>query len=358
MDKVRFGIAGCGWRAMAYVNAARQSMGRFEVTGMTSRTPEKRLQLEAQLGIGMYETWEALVEHTKPDFLVVAVAKGNMPQVLAAAAQSGIPVLSETFLSTDEDSLLALWEAASGGSLVQFAEQFHLQPMAQARLRIVKDGILGNISQAQVSVSQSYHGISLMRAYLGTGFSECFVEARTLTVPTRIGPDKNGDPQRVCVEPYAQTLGLFDFGGRTGLFDNVREQQFSWFRFERLLVRGEQGEILNGDVRFVRDLHTPVSLHLVRRDLGHEENLEGAGLRCIMLGERCVYENPFRGLRMTDDEIAIATLLANMKACLCGEAQPLYPLREALEDQYLALLMQRAAKTGIAQRTQPRPWSL
>jgi len=356
MQKIRFGIVGSGWRAMTYANIARLAPERFALTGVTSRTPEIEKPWVKSMGIPVFASWQELAEKTRPDFLVSAVGKKDAGDVLAQIAGSGMPVLAETFLLADEAALFSLWERAAGGPLIQVAEQFHLQPMAVARRRAVELGLLGEVVQAQVSVSQTYHGISLLRKYLGIDFADATVQARSFILPTQIGPDKNGDPASLAVSDYPQTVAWFDFGSKSGIFDNVREQQFSWFRFQRLLIRGVRGEILNERISFAHDLHTPVSMAFTRRELGQDENLEGAGLRSIMLGERCLYENPLPSSRLTDDELAVACLLANMGDCLQGGAAPLYPLAQSLEDQYLAVLMARAVKTGAVQRTADRPW--
>ena len=59
-------------------------------------------------------------------------------------------------------------------------------------------------------------------------------------------------------------------------------------------------------------------------------------------GER-IYENPFPGARINDDEIAVTDLLAHMKQYV-ETGKEFYPLREGLQDAYLSFLMDEAVK--------------
>ncbi len=53
------------------------------------------------------------------------------------------------------------------------------------------------------------------------------------------------------------------------------------------------------------------------------------------------WENPFASYGLTDDEAAIARLLSRMKTYI-ETGEEAYPLREALQDAYFAILMDRA----------------
>ena len=53
---------------------------------------------------------------------------------------------------------------------MQVAEQYAFQPLHAARLAFIRAGKLGEISQVQVSVAHGYHGISLIRKFLGIGY--------------------------------------------------------------------------------------------------------------------------------------------------------------------------------------------
>ena len=66
-----------------------------------------------------------------------------------------------------------------------------------------------------------------------------------------------------------------------------------------------------------------------------------------LAGAEWVYRNPFPGARLSDDEIALATVLTGMRRYVEG-GEEVYPLREATRDQTLSLAIEEAVRTGAA----------
>ena len=52
----------------------------------------------------------------------------------------------------------------------------------------------------------------------------------------------------------------------------------------------------------------------------------------------------------------MGSLLLGMKRMIAG-GEEIYPLREALEDTYLYLMMDEAIRTGTAVKTTPQAWN-
>ena len=59
---------------------------------------------------------------------------------------------------------------------------------------------------------------------------------------------------------------------------------------------------------------------------------------------------------LNEDETAIACFLDRMQGYLAGGAE-VYPLADALQDAYLALLMERALAAGQPVESTPQPWN-
>ena len=59
---------------------------------------------------------------------------------------------------------------------------------------------------------------------------------------------------------------------------------------------------------------------------------------------------------LNEDETAIACFLDRMQGYLAGGAE-VYPLADALQDAYLALLMERALAAGQPLESTPQPWN-
>ena len=75
------------------------------------------------------------------------------------------------------EDLEELHELVASGAKIQVAEQYLFQPIHQARLAVIASGKLGTVSHAQVSAAHGFHGISLLRSYLGVGAENCSIRA-------------------------------------------------------------------------------------------------------------------------------------------------------------------------------------
>jgi hypothetical protein len=73
-----------------------------------------------------------------------------------------------------------------------------------------------------------------------------------------------------------------------------------------------------------------------------------------MAGKEWIYESPYCGVTLGDDEIAGAQLLDKMVDCLAGGQGP-YGFAEAAQDQYLALCIEQARSTGEVVMTARQP---
>jgi predicted dehydrogenase len=257
MDPVTFGIIGGGWRAEFFLRIARLLPERFRVAGMVVRDEAKGARLEAAFGVPTVRALDDLLRIPGMAFAVVSVPWAVSPVMLRELAERGMPALAETPPAPDLPGLVALWEyAASTGACIQVAEQYQFQPLHAARLAIARSGQLGRISQAQVSVAHGYHGISLLRGFLGIGFEEATIRARQFVTPIVQSPGREGPPDAERIVDSAQLIAELDFGDRFGVFDFTGDQYFSYVRSPRLLVRGERGEIVDEEIRYLADQRT------------------------------------------------------------------------------------------------------
>lgn len=356
MNPISFGIIGGGWRAEFFLRIARALPERFRVGAMMVRDEAKGRLLEEAWGVKTYRSVDDLLAVSGLQFVVVSVPRAVCPEMLRHLARRGMPALAETPPAPDLEGLIAVHELAQRGARIQVAEQYQFQPLHAARLAIARSGKLGRISQAQVSAAHGYHGVSLLRLFLGVGFDGATIRARRFVSPIVAGPGRYGPPPVEKITDSVQVIAQLDFDGRLGVYDFAGDQYFSWIRSPRMLVRGERGEINNLDVRYLRDFLTPVELELRRVNAGEGGNLEGYYLKGILAGEEWVYRNPFSPGRLTDDEIAVATCLEKMAAYAAG-GPSFYSLAEASQDHYLSLLIDQAVQSGEAVVATRQPWA-
>jgi predicted dehydrogenase len=353
----RYAVVGRGWRAEFFLRLAALMPDRFTVTGVVTRTAAAGQEVEARFGVPTYRSPADLLARDRPEFAVTAVPREANPEVVEALVGAGVPVLSETPPAPDAAGLRALWSRVGGSWLVQVAEQYLLVPGYAARLALVRGGVIGTVTSAQVSATHQYHAVSILRGMLGVRFEPATVRAQAFTAPLADPLSRTGWSGDDSEKDATTTIATLDFGGRTGLYDFTDNQWWNPLRASRIVVRGSRGELVDDRVVRLAGPATPVESVLVRRQTGQEFNLEGAGLDHLSLDGAVVYRNPFAGVLLSDEDIAVATLLDRMAAWTRGPGPPPYPLADACQDQLIALAVAESVRSGGPVTTAREPWA-
>lgn len=354
---ITFSIIGGGWRTPFFLKLMEELPDRFRVAGMLVRDAAKGAAITQRWGVPTFTHLDDLLRADKPSFVVTSVPWAINPGMIAECVERGLPVLSETPPAPTVEALNELYQRVGKTGKVQIAEQYPFQPLHAARLQLARSGKLGTVTQAQVSIAHGYHGIVLMRRFLNVGFEPVSIRARNFTAPLVEGPGRAGPPTEEKIKDDTQLMAQFDFAsGKLGSFDFTGAQYFSYIRGNRLLVRGERGEIDNSTARWLLDFKTPMQANFERQDAGYSGNLEGLYHKGYTLGGEWVYRNPFTPARLTDDEIAVGECVVKMHEYANG-GDPYYPLADGCHDHYLYLLMQQSAAEGRPVQTEPQAWS-
>lgn len=125
-------------------------------------------------------------------------------------------------------------------------------------------------------------------------------------------------------------------GGGTAFLDFNGVQYHSYLRSTHTSVQGERGELFDDTLRCLDAVGEPVCRLLTPLPDPLAAAAAQAGLN--------------------EDETAIACFLDRMQGYLAGGAE-VYPLADALQDAYLALLMERALAAGQLLESTPQPWN-
>jgi predicted dehydrogenase len=352
-----FGLVGSGWRGRFFLRLARVLPDRFRVTGVVTRTAGRGAEIEADWRVPTVRTVADLLARERPDHIITSVPWASMPDAVREVVGHRIPVLAETPPAPDLDGLRALWSDVGGTGLVQVAEQYRLMPGHAARLAVVRAGAIGAPTSVQISSTHLYHAVSLIRGLLGIGYEPAEVSAKAFTAPLAdpLTPDGwTGDGT-----PYDRvtTLATIDFGGRMGLYDFTDNQWWNPLRARRIVVRGTLGEVVDDRVVRLVDPTTPVESALIRRQTGIDLNLEGLDLKHVSFDGDVMYRNPFAGAGLSDDDIAVADLLARTGAWSREAGPPPYPLAEACQDHLISLAIGESLRTGAPARTGTEAWA-
>ena len=356
MPQIKLAIAGIGWRSHFFAKVASELPEIFQITGALARDKAKGEVFASLWGIPIFSDMSALLA-AKPDYVVLLTPREASPGYILDLAKRGVPVLTETPPAPDINTMSQLISSLPPGAKVEVAEQYQFQPMHAARLNVISEGLLGNVSHAQVSCAHGYHGVSLIRLMLNAGYADAKITGCSLSAPLVDGPGRDGPPKAESVQADSQTLALLDFAGKTAVFDFTGAQYFSYIRGNRVLARGERGEINNDKVSYLKSFNDPAYFNLERRDAGQNGNLFGYYHMGIMGSGKWYHENMFAPARLTDDELAVAMCMYKMGLYANG-GESFYSVNEGAQDLYLDLMIQQAVATGETIATKSQNWKL
>jgi predicted dehydrogenase len=354
---VTFGIVGSGWRADFFARLAALMPERLTLVGAAVRRPQSVERIESRWRVPAYLSPAELVARQQPEFVVSSVPWPANPEVIGTLVDAGTPVLAETPPAPDEAGMRALWARVGERRRVQIAEQYLLMPGHAARRKIVDRGLIGTPTSVQVSSTHGYHAVSMIRGLLGTGFGPVRVDARRFNAPLLDPLTRDGWTGAEAPREAVTTLAMLDFHGASGLYDFTDNQWHNRLRLRRILVRGSLGEIADDTVVRWGGPGTVLRSEILRSQLGHDLNLDGFDTEHLAFEGEVVYRNPFLGLRLMDEEIAIGTLLGATAAWARDEGPEPYPLAEACQDHLISLAIDRAADSGTPVVTDVEPWA-
>ena len=233
---IKYGIVGAGWRSEFYLRIAALMPDAFKVSGIYIRNRQKREEFSKKYNAPIFDTLEKLLE-TDYDFIVSCVNKMGICDTVRELADKNIPILTETPIGTSLKGIDAFLSEIKPDWRIQVAEQFHFMPRNVAIKSVIESGILGEITQVQLSCCHDYHAASLIRFFLGTGNE--MPEASSFTLPDTVTRynSRGGllkEPQTVTAE---EKFVVLRFKDKTALYDFNYEQYFSDIRASRIVIR-------------------------------------------------------------------------------------------------------------------------
>src|SRR5262249_3586099 len=161
------------------------------------------------------------------------------------AVEHGLHVLLETPIAHKLREADAIISAAHAKGLkIEIAEQFHRRPLEQIKLKLIASGLFGRVhSSFSDFAGHGYHGISIMRSYLGFDAKPTSVVGSVHDYPliayySRLA--NNYVPRN-----ENQEHGIVEFeGGRVGIFhwtSVAYDSPLRWWRSSRFLAEKGMG---------------------------------------------------------------------------------------------------------------------
>ena len=354
----RFAIVGSAFRAEAFLRIAAAAPEHFEAVAVVARRPERGAELTARWGVATVASIGELPAAGDVDFVVNAAGAGDAVAIVEQLADAGHAVLTETPAAPDRDGLGRLHRLVQQGARIQVAEQYHLEPLVSAQLAIAGSGVLGELTEAFVSIAHDYHGFSVLRRALGAGFQNATVTARRFEESVQLGPSRYSDPVEATTTTGIRTTAWLDFeGGARGTYDWDDQQYRSFIRTPTLTIRGARGELRDDVVRYIDGDNQPVVSRIERLAAGGAGNHEGLFARAYSFEGRRVWSSDYGRARLADEEIGVARALTGMARYVAGGPE-LYSVAEGAQDMYFVFVLEQALRSGRPARSSTQPWGL
>ncbi|MHB0858757.1 MAG: Gfo/Idh/MocA family protein [Anaerolineae bacterium] len=365
-EPMRLALIGSGQRARnMYVPIVQALPDDVQVVSVWSRTEQSARPLATELGVPWYTDMDRMVQETAPEIGIVSVSYAANGEVGCMALEHGMHVLIETPIAWDlreADAMIAT--AAARGLKIEVAEQYHRHPLEQIKLKLLASGLFGRVYASFNDLScHGYHGVSLMRSYLGFD-----------AVPTRVsGSVQNYDliahwsyltklsvPRR---ETQEHALVEFE-GGQVGVFHWTSvgyDSALRWWRSSRFLAEKGMGIAVGVGPEHQEKLtllapggEGPRFITVERR---HDRDDCGALTGMVAhTGDPELpivrWDNPFRPAKQGraaqwyDDEIGVAGCLLSLVEAVRNGTEPSYGPLQARLDQEITLAMRLSARNG------------
>jgi len=168
-EPIRIAIIGAAARSSYLYGPVLAAMPQVELVAVWGRSVESARRLGQALNKPWYTRLDQLRRETAPQIGIVDVAYPANGEAGLMAVESGLHVLLETPIAhqlSEADAIIAA--AEQRGLQIEVAEQFHRRPLEQIKLKLIAAGLFGRVYSAfNDFAGHGYHGVSVMRSYLG-----------------------------------------------------------------------------------------------------------------------------------------------------------------------------------------------
>jgi predicted dehydrogenase len=365
-EPLRVAIIGTARRSDYLYGPLVQALpGEVTLVGVWGRSDRSAKALGESLDVPWYTDIQRLVRETAPVIGIVSVAYNANGEVGRMAVEAGLHVLLETPIAHRLSEADAIITAANQRGLkIEVAEQFHRRPLEQIKLKLIQAGVFGRVySSFNDFAGHGYHGVSVMRSYLGFDARPLTVSGSVHQYPLTAHWARNSNSRGPREETQEHAIIEFE-GGQVGIFHWTNagyDSALRWWRSSRFLAEKGMG-ITVGEGLYVEerlsvvttDGESPQFINIERR----WERCDG-GAWTAMVAHTCdpaqptiTWENPFRpmrqghGVQWHDDEIGVAGCLKSLADAVRGGGEPTYGAYQARLDQEIILAIRQSAQEG------------
>jgi predicted dehydrogenase len=342
-----------------------KALEEVELVSVWGRSADSSRQLGESLSVPWYTDLERLIRETEPQIGVVCVNYSANGQVALMAVEHGLHIVTETPIAHKLSEADAVIRAAEERDLkVEVAEQFHRRPLEQIKLKLIASGLFGQVySSFNDFGGHGYHGVSMMRSYLG--FDARPRQVVGLVREYELMSHWSRLSGRRAPRTEAQEHGVVTFeSGQVGIFHWTSvgyDCPLRWWRSSRFLAEKGMGITVGVGLDVEEKLsllapgeEAPLFITLERR----WERVDGGALVAILAHtgdpQRPIvrWDNPFRsarqghGVQWHDDEIGVAGCVMSLVDAIRDDTEPSYGAMQARMDQEIILAIRHSSLRG------------
>ena len=362
---LRVAIIGTASRSNYLYGPLLKAMSGVELVAVWGRSQDSAQRLGTSLEVPFYTDLDRLMRETAPEIGIVSVSYGANGQVGLMAVEHGLHVLLETPIAhklSEADAIIAA--AKKRGVKVEIAEQFHRRPLEQLKLQLIRSGLFGRVHTSfNDFAGHGYHGISVMRSYLGFDAQPVQVTGAVREFP--LAPYWSRIANKTEARSETQEHGIVEFAdGRLGIFHwtNVGyDSPLRWWRSSRFLAERGMGVTVGVGLDVEERLsllapggEAPQFITVERR----WERVDGGALVAMVAhtGDPdqpiMRWDNPFapavkgHGVQWHDDEIGVAGCILSLVTAVRENREPSYGALQGRLDQELILAIRQSSAAG------------
>jgi predicted dehydrogenase len=364
-ESIRVAIIGTGNRSFAFYGPVIKQLQGVQLVSVWGRSRDSAQRLGESLDVPSYTDLDQLIRETSPQIGVVSVNYGANGQVGLMAVEHGLHVLLETPIAHKLSEADAIIEAARQRNLkIEIAEQFYRRPLEQIKLALIASGLFGRVHTSfNDFAGHGYHGISVMRSYLGFDARPVQVVGAVRDYPLEAYYSRlagNYVPRN-----ETQEHGIIELDdGRLGIFhwtSVAYDSPIRWWRSSRFLAEKGMGITVGAGLDVEEKLallapggEAPRFITLERR----WERNDGGALEAIIAhtGDPDLpiirWDNPFllpekgHSPQWHDDEIGVAGCIMSIVNAVHDNTEPSYGALEGRLDQELILAIRQSSAQG------------
>ncbi|GAC1562163.1 MAG: hypothetical protein NVS2B7_36310 [Herpetosiphon sp.] len=362
---IRVAIIGTAKRSDYLYGPLLQALPDVDLVAVWGRSAASAQRLGASLGVPSYTDLDLLMREQAPQIGVVSVAYGANGQAGLMAVEHGLHILAETPIAHSLSEADAIIAAAQQRKLkVEVAEQFHRRPLEQIKLKLLASGLFGRVHTSfNDFAGHGYHGVSVMRSYLGFDAQPIQVTGAVRTYD--LVPQWSRIADTFGPRTETQEHGVVDFAnGRLGIYhwtDVGYDSPLRWWRSSRFLAERGMGITVGVNLEVQEQLsllapggEAPLFITIERR---WERNDGGALVAMVAhTGDPSQpivrWDNPFaphvkgHGTQWSDDDIGVAGCIMSLVDAVRSGSEPTYGAAQARLDQEIILAIRQSSADG------------